>query len=90
VSCTIKHSLTPLSPEVKSWILRVLRDSALDMSLKQTVVDEVIRLIACQAVTGEEVSNYIAALLLQYFERPDSEQVMDPATRRLSHRAKHP
>lgn len=60
------------------------------MSLKQVIVDEVLRLIiSCPTLSPDDVSSFLAALILQYFERPDSEQVMDPVTKRVSHRAKY-
>jgi hypothetical protein len=76
---TIKHKLI-LQPEIRTCILTILRDGAIDMSLKLAVVDEVLRLITTQSTPEEDVHHFIAALILQYFERPDSEQVTDPST----------
>ena len=50
------------------------------MTLKLAVVDEVLRLITTQSTPEEDVPLFIAALILQYFERPDSDQVIDPTT----------
>jgi len=50
------------------------------MTLKLAVVDEVLRLITTQAGSEEDVPHFLAALILQYFERPDSEQVIEQST----------
>ncbi len=60
------------------------------MSLKLAVADEVLRLITTQSSDEEDVPHFIAALILQYFERPDSEIVIDPTTQRASNKSKYP
>ena len=88
-NCTIKHGL-PLQPELRACLLATLRDGAIDMTLKLAVVDEVLRLITTQACPEEDVPHFLAALILQYFERPDSEQVIEQSTQRASNRPKYP
>jgi DNA-binding NarL/FixJ family response regulator len=77
--------------EVKEALIRqVLREPAREMMVKQAAVEGCIRMINCLLIQGEEVSEYMAALILQYFERPESEQVQDPITKKISNRAKYP
>ena len=54
----------------KQQLLFILRDNAIDCTLKHTVIEGVIRLLMSQKVDSPE--EFIAALILQYFERPDS------------------
>jgi hypothetical protein len=78
-----------LQPELRACLLATLRDGAIDMTLKLAVVDEVLRLITTQEGPEEDVPHFLAALILQYFERSDSQQVIEQSTQRASNRSKY-
>jgi hypothetical protein len=87
-NCTIKHGL-PFQPELRVCLLATLRDGAIDITFKLAVMDEVLRLITTQEGPDEDVSHFLAALILQYFERPDSQQVIEQSMQRASNRPKY-
>jgi hypothetical protein len=52
------------------------------------VIECLLKLINREVV--DDPSDFIAAMLLQFFERPESEQVfLDPTSNKPSHRAKY-
>ena len=75
ISAHLSHDLPELHPDITAFMIGCLRDSSQDMTLKSAVVEESIRLLVWSqcGISGPMVSHFIAALLLQYFERPDSE-----------------
>ena len=57
---------------IKKALLNVLRDGAIEQSLKMAVVEGCIRIVMSEKYESPE--DFIAAMILQYFERPDSEK----------------
>jgi hypothetical protein len=69
----IQHStlLTedPIAADVIRLLLSIFRDPSIDCSLKLAAVEATIRLVNSHKVDCPQ--EFIAALILQYFERPE-------------------
>lgn len=86
IDCIIAHGL---NDENQSILFSVMRERAVNMSLKQAAVEGFMKLLLSGNVEGR-AHEFIASLILLYFEKQEHSTITDPLTGKTLTKSKYP